>query len=122
MVHATALNYMGCGYSNDDVRLLCEVLELSRTLKLNLNKNDISDEGLNPLCKTLIGIGVLRRLRLDYNKISNASETCLIELIQNLKPLTSLSLKVNPLCRSASVDRIRSAWVDVGKDIRLLNI
>merc|ERR1712014_475376 len=115
---------MGSEWTDDDIHDLCKVLLHSPRLeKLLLNKNLIGNDGARVLSETLLGSARLKRLRLDYNSIGKKGAEALTSLIRGHPTLRSLTLNNNPLCKfESTVQEVRQAWLDAGKDLQHLKI
>mmetsp|Transcript_28790 Transcript_28790/g.89590 ORF Transcript_28790/g.89590 Transcript_28790/m.89590 type:complete len:247 (-) Transcript_28790:40-780(-) len=123
MRSAATLSYLHSDWDDSDIATLATVLRIARTEKLSLNKNRMTDVGLKLLCDALISVGMIRRLRLDYNQVGPEGALYLRAVLEKLPSLLSLSLGGNPLCeKPEAASGLFRSWEEAGKDPQLLDL
>merc|ERR1712039_321239 len=116
-----SLSFLEADYDDADIMTLCDVLAQAQTIKLSLVRNRISSEGSQRLCETLISAGILKDLRLEYNRIEQSDS--IVQLIKELPSLVHLSCQCNYFCQDyKQVELVRDTWVSCLHDIRQLQV
>jgi hypothetical protein len=88
-----SLRFYGCGLTDEHIMLLAEKLKTNKTLiKLELNHNNISDQGCIALLEALGPYNKLRILNLSMNKLTNEGTKRIREVYDENSYIKSLTI------------------------------